>query len=65
MQGPFVHRGSEGAALPGAEVWGLVFGVVHIRAAFILGFLAGNAHGYLRPTNWLRAMGKVMPGPPP
>lgn len=65
LQGPFVPLGSERAVLPGAEVWGIAFGIVHFGAEFILGFLGGNAHGYLSPTCWLRAMRKVMPEPPP
>ena len=62
---PFCSLCSEGAVLPGAEVGGLAFGIVRVGAEFILGFLGGNAHGYLSPTRWLKAMGKVMPGPQP
>lgn len=46
------------------EVWSLAFGIVCIGTELI-GFLGRNAHGYLRPMSLLRAMGKVMPGPPP
>lgn len=65
LQSPFVHPCPEGAVLPGSEVWGLAFGIVCLGTEFILGFLGGNAHGYLTPMSWLRAMGKVMRGPPP
>lgn len=57
--------GSEGAVFPRAEVWGLAFGTVCVGAELILGFLGGNTHGYVRPMSWLRATGKVVPGPPP
>lgn len=65
LQGAFVHPQFRRAVLPGTEVWGLAFGIMCIGTEFILGFLSGNVHGYLRPMSWLRVIGKVMPGPPP
>lgn len=41
--------GSERVILPGAEVWGLAFGIRCLGAELILGFLGGNTPGYVSP----------------